>query len=48
LYNNGGYSHDLSWPVLERALFHSDNVYNVPHFRVKGTPPHMKASFYRY
>lgn len=36
LYNNGGYSHDLSWPVLERALFHSDNVYNVPHFRVKG------------
>jgi xanthine dehydrogenase/oxidase len=28
LYSNGGFSHDLSVPVMDRALFHSDCVYN--------------------
>lgn len=36
LYNNGGNSLDLSCSVLERAMFHSDNVYDVPNMRVRG------------
>lgn len=36
LFNNGGNSLDLSSSVLERAMFHSDNVYRIPHVRVKG------------
>jgi xanthine dehydrogenase/oxidase len=36
VYNNGGHSHDLSLPVLERAMFHSDNVYDIPNVRVNG------------
>ncbi|KAL3940381.1 MAG: hypothetical protein SGBAC_005084 [Bacillariaceae sp.] len=36
LYNNGGYSLDLSGPVSDRAVFHSDNVYFFPNFRVEG------------
>jgi xanthine dehydrogenase/oxidase len=28
MYSNGGFSHDLSVPVMDRALFHCDNVYN--------------------
>lgn len=36
LYNNGGNSLDLSLSVLERAMFHSDNVYDVPNMRVRG------------
>lgn len=37
LYSNAGYSLDLSQAVMDRALFHSDNVYQWPAFRVKGT-----------
>ncbi|WOK95472.1 xanthine dehydrogenase [Canna indica] len=36
LYNNAGNSLDLSVAVLERAMFHSDNVYNVPNMRITG------------
>ncbi|KAG0458419.1 hypothetical protein HPP92_023576 [Vanilla planifolia] len=36
LYNNAGNSLDLSSSILERALFHSDNVYSIPHIRVSG------------
>ncbi len=40
LYSNGGCTHDLSWPVMERAMFHSDNFYNVPHMDIKGNIGH--------
>ncbi|KAF8112241.1 hypothetical protein N665_0065s0026 [Sinapis alba] len=36
IYNNGGNSLDLSLSVLERAMFHSDNVYEIPHVRIIG------------
>ncbi|MCO5564577.1 hypothetical protein L7F22_018241 [Adiantum nelumboides] len=36
LYNNGGNSLDLSHSVLDRAIFHSDNVYAIPNIRVFG------------
>lgn len=36
IYNNGGNSLDLSQAVLERAMFHSDNVYDIPNMRVVG------------
>lgn len=36
LYSNAGCSLDLSGAVMERALFHSDNVYRVAHMRVRG------------
>lgn len=36
VYNNGGNSLDLSGSVLERALFHSDNVYRIKDMRVRG------------
>ncbi|XP_054797182.1 xanthine dehydrogenase 1-like isoform X2 [Prosopis cineraria] len=36
IYNNGGNSLDLSLPVLERAMFHSDNVYEIPNMRIVG------------
>lgn len=36
LYNNAGNSHDLSLAVLERAMFHSDNVYEIPNVMIKG------------
>ncbi|KAG0623191.1 hypothetical protein M758_3G155300 [Ceratodon purpureus] len=36
MYNNGGNSLDLSGSVLERALFHSDNVYHIKDMRVRG------------
>ncbi|KAK1313897.1 Xanthine dehydrogenase 1 [Acorus calamus] len=36
IYNNAGNSLDLSLPVLERAMFHSDNVYDIPHIRIRG------------
>ncbi|KAK6119792.1 hypothetical protein DH2020_046461 [Rehmannia glutinosa] len=36
IFNNGGNSLDLSLPVLERAMFHSDNVYEIPNIRIKG------------
>ncbi len=36
LFSDGGYSLDLSAPVLHRALFHADNAYYLPHVRVVG------------
>ncbi|KAK9295186.1 hypothetical protein QLX08_010430 [Tetragonisca angustula] len=30
IYNNAGYSHDLSSAVLERAMFHFENSYKIP------------------
>ncbi|XP_039429165.1 xanthine dehydrogenase [Culex pipiens pallens] len=35
-YNNAGYSMDLSFSVLERAMFHIQNSYKVPNLRVQG------------
>ncbi|KAK4785485.1 hypothetical protein SAY86_002174 [Trapa natans] len=36
IYNNAGNSLDLSFSVLQRAMFHSDNVYEIPNVRVMG------------
>ncbi len=36
LYSDGGWSSDLSEPVLARAMFHSDNCYYIPHMDVRG------------
>ncbi|MBK7172139.1 MAG: xanthine dehydrogenase molybdopterin binding subunit [Bacteroidales bacterium] len=36
LYSNGGYATDLSWAILERALFHIDNAYFIPDLLVTG------------
>ena len=38
IYNNGGCKFDLTGPVLDRALFHVDNVYYWPNFHSCGTP----------
>ena len=36
LYSDGGFSSDLSLPVMGRALFHADNAYFVPAMHVTG------------
>lgn len=36
LVANGGWSLDLSQPILERAMFHVDNAYYLPALRVTG------------
>ncbi|HMD60824.1 MAG TPA: xanthine dehydrogenase small subunit, partial [Opitutaceae bacterium] len=36
LYSDGGWSLDLSQPVLDRALFHVDNGYYIPALRATG------------
>ena len=36
LYANGGWSMDLSLPVLQRALFHIDNAYYIPNLAIRG------------
>ena len=36
LYNNAGWTMDLSFSVMERAMFHSENSYRVPALRVTG------------
>jgi xanthine dehydrogenase large subunit len=36
LYSDGGFSSDLSLPVMSRALFHADNAYYLPHLHVSG------------
>jgi len=36
LFSDGGYSLDLSAPVMGRALFHIDNCYLLPHVEVTG------------
>ncbi len=40
IYNNAGYSMDLSFSVLDRAMFHFQNAYRVPNVRVAGTGKH--------
>ncbi|CAI9106449.1 OLC1v1005608C2 [Oldenlandia corymbosa var. corymbosa] len=36
IFNNAGNSLDLSLSILERAMFHSDNVYELPNLRIRG------------
>jgi xanthine dehydrogenase/oxidase len=36
MYNNAGYSADLSLAVLERSLTHCDNAYLIPHMKLHG------------
>ncbi len=36
LYNNSGNSLDLSRSVMDRAIFHIDNSYRIPHIRCHG------------
>ena len=36
LYSDGGFSSDLSLPVMGRALFHADNAYFTPNLHVSG------------
>lgn len=36
IYNNGGYTYDLSTAVLERACMHFENSYYIPNARVRG------------
>ncbi|KAJ8605889.1 hypothetical protein CTAYLR_000597 [Chrysophaeum taylorii] len=36
LYCNAGFSLDLSQAVMDRAIFHSENAYRIPNFRVRG------------
>jgi len=36
LFSNGGWSLDLSMPVTDRALFHLDNAYYIPHVEFSG------------
>lgn len=36
LYSDGGFSSDLSRAILDRAMFHSDNGYFLPHVKLTG------------
>lgn len=36
LYNNAGNSLDLSQAIMDRALFHADSSYHIPHMEVTG------------
>ncbi|GIW23823.1 xanthine dehydrogenase molybdopterin binding subunit [Meiothermus sp.] len=36
LFSDGGWSQDLSEPVMARAVCHADNAYYIPHMDVKG------------
>jgi xanthine dehydrogenase large subunit len=36
LLSNGGAYADLSVAILERAMFHAENAYNIPNIRIKG------------
>lgn len=36
LFSNGGAATDLSWAIMERAMFHVDNCYYVPNLEVNG------------
>lgn len=37
LYNNGGYSLDLSVAVMEKAMLHIENCYKIPNICITGT-----------
>ena len=36
IYNNAGYTMDLSFSVMERSMFHSDNSYNIETVEIRG------------
>ena len=36
IYSNGGWTSDLSIPVMDRALFHLDNAYHIPNLQFVG------------
>ncbi len=36
LFSNGGWALDLSMPVTDRAMFHADNCYYIPHVEIAG------------
>lgn len=36
IYSNGGWTSDLSIPVMDRALFHLDNAYHIPNLQFIG------------
>ncbi|CAB3367423.1 Hypothetical predicted protein [Cloeon dipterum] len=36
MYNNAGYSVDLSCSVMDRAIFHMENAYNIPNIDTEG------------
>ncbi len=36
IWGNGGFSHDLSIPVLDRALLFLDSCYKIPNVEVEG------------
>lgn len=36
VYNNAGYSYDMSGAVMDRACTHLDNCYNIPHAWIRG------------
>ncbi|OTB01068.1 hypothetical protein M426DRAFT_323722 [Hypoxylon sp. CI-4A] len=36
IYNNGGYSLDMSGAVMDRACTHIENCYNIPHAWIRG------------
>ena len=36
LYSNGGWALDLSMPVTDRAMFHTDNSYYIPNVELQG------------
>ena len=35
-HSNGGAAADLSFPILERAMFHAENAYYIPHISITG------------
>jgi xanthine dehydrogenase/oxidase len=49
LYNNAGYSYDMSAAVMDRACTHVDNCYEIPHVWVRGhvckTNTHSNTAF---
>ncbi|HZQ47733.1 MAG TPA: xanthine dehydrogenase molybdopterin binding subunit, partial [Verrucomicrobiae bacterium] len=44
LYSNGGWSLDLSQAVTDRALFHLDNCYYIPHVEIQGQVAKLNVS----
>ncbi|HEX3797598.1 MAG TPA: xanthine dehydrogenase molybdopterin binding subunit [Verrucomicrobiae bacterium] len=44
LYSNGGWSMDLSQAVTDRALFHLDNSYYIPHVEFQGRVAKLNVS----
>lgn len=44
LYSNGGWSLDLSQAVTDRALFHLDNCYYIPHVEFRGQVAKLNVS----